>query len=463
MSDRIFATFVYPNALAGFLAMIIPLSLGRILSLRGWLWRSWWSFCLLCFLFTLYKTYSRGGWVSLAGGLALFLILYLWRGKGGRPALEGVDEALSPLKSAKGLLLVFSLTFILASSWALAQVGGKPTFEELSSPESMTARFSYWKTAMRMVKDHPILGMGYGTFGSAYPRYMSIGSHESKMAHNNYLQAWAETGTLGFLAFVGLWAFLLMAGFKECINTRSKSLRALKMGIFSALGAFLLHSLVDFDLYIPGIALFAFALLSLFYGLREQSEGESKPSFSPESPKKAVLAMAPLALLLWASLTPFLADKAMVQAREKVKQRDLRAAIPLVQRAITLFPLDGQYDFYLGYIYKALSEQSSDHEENLSRAVEAFQKAVKKEPFSPYNHEQLGMAYWDVATKKGDEAYFSMALEELRLATECFPSEPSFTLSLARAMEALGKAEEARAFFEKAEELKKRKPQKKWD
>lgn len=69
-------------------------------------------------------------------------------------------------------------------------------------------RLAIWRDTLAIVKDHPVAGTGLGTFEQVYPRYKSWeGLRTANFAHNEWLQALAETGLVG-----GLILALLLAG-----------------------------------------------------------------------------------------------------------------------------------------------------------------------------------------------------------------------------------------------------------
>ena len=83
-----------------------------------------------------------------------------------------------------------------------------------------------------MWRDHPVLGIGAGEFPSNYRTYaakIGLDARSERNAHNSYLQAAAETGTLGLLAFLGMIGTGLWCG----LRARS---RLLEMGLVRAAG-----------------------------------------------------------------------------------------------------------------------------------------------------------------------------------------------------------------------------------
>jgi O-antigen ligase len=76
----------------------------------------------------------------------------------------------------------------------------------------LSSRGYYNKAGLRIWKAHPVLGVGYGNFGYYFIRpeiNPGMRASHSLPAHNIYIQALAETGTVGFLVL--MW-WILQAG-----------------------------------------------------------------------------------------------------------------------------------------------------------------------------------------------------------------------------------------------------------
>ena len=159
-------------------------------------------------------TQSRGGAIAMVIAVAV----WLWF-QGGRWRMAIV---ILPI----GIVLAVALT------------GSTQRFEQLRSindPSQSTefrGRLSENIAAFRMWQDHPVLGIGAGQFPSNYRAYaakIGLDARSERNAHNSYLQAAAETGTLGLLSFLGMIGAGLWCG----VRARA---RLLEKGLVSAAG-----------------------------------------------------------------------------------------------------------------------------------------------------------------------------------------------------------------------------------
>lgn len=233
-SLRVFGTLVYPNALGGYLALVF-------VPVMAWLWSKKpvisalvAGVIVVCLAFS----GSRGGFVALGAGVVAWLICR----KGGRwQWVLGIVA----------VLVVFASTAMWrgTSSWG--------------------ARLDYWGGAVRIVRDYPWLGTGPGTFGSIYPKYKTAPTEEAQLVHNNFLQMWSDSGVAAFVVFAAMWA----VGLWEAARLARRRGDVLGAALVAGMAGWTVHGMMDFDLYLPGIALPAFAVAGMALGLRMKEEG----------------------------------------------------------------------------------------------------------------------------------------------------------------------------------------------
>lgn len=317
-SNRIFSTLVYPNALAGYLVVAFAPVLAWIW-VRGRIWdrRTKWATVTLVgavMLFCLVLTGSRGGFVAFIAAA----VTGLWF-CGGRTRNRWVV----------GLIIG------LAGIFALGLFGG---FIRLTGT-SLDARFHYWRGAVRIIQDHPIRGTGPGTFGSIYPSYRTGGTEEPQMAHNNFLQMWTDSGLIGFCLFSVL-SVIALRDAARLVDQRPGDAAA--VAISAAMVGWTVHGLVDFDLYVPGVAFPAFILLGSLQGLKPVPVGR-ETSLLARIPRVGLgLAAVVVAGVIWHEGRSLAADFAHARAHYLTERNPL-GALTAIQRAITLAPGNGHY------------------------------------------------------------------------------------------------------------------------
>jgi len=366
-SRRVFGPFASPNSLAGFLVVAFA-------PVLAWLWSKAEGKATKVTVVTLAGgvmvacvalSGSRGGFVALAAGALAWLALQQCSGR--RWLWGGVAMAL-----------------VLAASLKVGLIH--------LGRSSLEARLDYWGGAVRIIRDYPWLGTGPGTFGSIYPKYKTALTEEAQLVHNNFLQMWSDSGVAAFVIFAALWA----VGLWEAARRRNAPLVA-------GLVAWTVHGLLDFDLYVPGIALPAFALLGVVHGLSRSCQ----PTADGRRWLRVAAAAVVLAAVLWFEGRMYAASVAYRAAKTSVGENRLRAAAATVNRA----PLNPQYWATLG----AAASQFKDDE----LAVESYGKAVDLDPMRAARYAHLARAYW-LAGKQ------ALAVRALRQAVALNPTEQGY-------------------------------------
>ena len=165
------------------------------------------------------------------------------------------DDSKRPLRWRRKLLplaglgLAVFFAFLLLPHDALM---GRLT--ELASTDKVSAdaRGQIWRDTTGLIKAFPVFGCGLGGFQSCFLRFKTVAPMNTvDYAHNDYLQVLAEMGVIGFvsgLLFVGR---LLQQTLRGVLGAHSVDERYLAIGCLASMTAMLLHSLVDFNMYVP--------------------------------------------------------------------------------------------------------------------------------------------------------------------------------------------------------------------
>ena len=276
---EIYSTIGNPNYLAAALSFLLPIGLvlavhsstppssGGTATRTGWAVLLWG--CAAVITAAILLTQSKGGLLAGAGALAALWWLHGWWR---RWPLWKLSAGLLAWAIGVGLLLM-----ALANMPSIGQEWAKLTRLSWDDP-SVKGRLLMWQTTLAMVADHPVIGIGAGTYGAQYQPYRArvferlpdpavvypAGEHsftEAGHAHSDYLQIVAETGVVGLSLFLGLVVLCFITGLKllrvssNPLPLAPHPLPLLLCGILSALAAILIHAMVDFPLHQPVAAL----------------------------------------------------------------------------------------------------------------------------------------------------------------------------------------------------------------
>jgi O-antigen ligase len=116
-------------------------------------------------------------------------------------------------------------------------------------------RTALWAEAVSVIRDYKVFGCGLYAYEMAVPPYKlpeTIGI--VSFAHNDYLQGTAELGGLGFLIVGLLAASIVRSAIRPVVNSFDPESACFAVACAAAIVAILLHSLVDFNLYVPANA-----------------------------------------------------------------------------------------------------------------------------------------------------------------------------------------------------------------
>ncbi|HEY4817436.1 MAG TPA: O-antigen ligase family protein [Candidatus Acidoferrum sp.] len=271
-----FGPYVNRNHFAGFAELVIPVALVPLVlgKVRRERWLAVAIFALLPIV-ALFLSASRGGIVSFAAEIVVLTLLMALRRAGGRHVLAGG--------------VVFLLAFMLVS-W----LGVRQMLERFSSMQSLEVsvgkRATMRHDAWHIFRDHPWTGTGLGTLPIVFPAYESL--YDGKVvnhAHNDYLEMLADTGVLGAFCCACFLGVLFFCSLKQLLVTDKSFAAALHLSGLVACCGFLVHSLVDFNLHMPGNALLFFLMAHLATAQIPRSPANRHSRPSPAAQTKSLI------------------------------------------------------------------------------------------------------------------------------------------------------------------------------
>lgn len=113
-------------------------------------------------------------------------------------------------------------------------------------------RLELWDYTIEIIKKHPIIGTGLGTFEEMYrlehPNGIPEKGEESRVirhAHNLYLQMLSEIGVLGFSLFLVLVVIGFKRGIKYLRLEKDELFKSIRYGCLLAVVVFFVYSLTD--------------------------------------------------------------------------------------------------------------------------------------------------------------------------------------------------------------------------
>ena len=131
-------------------------------------------------------------------------------------------------------------------------------FSDLAHTEDITAdtRAQLWRDSVPLIKDYPVFGCGFGAYESCFLKYKTVAPMSTAdFAHNDYVQVLAELGIVGFAAGL-VFVLRILAGVgRNVLYAHSIDERCRSIACVASMTAMLLHSVVDFNMYVPANAM----------------------------------------------------------------------------------------------------------------------------------------------------------------------------------------------------------------
>ena len=247
--------FANRNNFAGYINMIIPLSLGYLLVDTSLSRKIMYGFSAGVMSLALFMTTSRAGILVYFATLTFFLLAARLR-----------EDVRSKSKIVWLIILIFAGMFFLLVDFKTV---GTRMLTLFNGKELAVLGHGYsWLDILRIFSDFPFFGTGLATFGAISSMYNSQPNLALfTFAHNDYLQLLSETGLFGFIVIFSMFVFFFKSFFSKWLNRHNEYAVYLSLGGATALFSMLAYSLLDFNLHIPATAVLFFVIMGFTYKL----------------------------------------------------------------------------------------------------------------------------------------------------------------------------------------------------
>lgn len=239
---RVAGTLIYPNALAGIVLLLWPISLalafGATQKLKPPIRLAVIGLAIFLGGTALYWSGSKLGWLIVIAIGGFYLLRLDWPKK----------------------IKLAAVTFVLLAGLGIFTIRFHNYFA--AGATSVGARFDYWRAALQTAAAHPIFGTGPGTFQRSYAQIKSPEAEMARLTHNDYLEQFSDSGMLGGLAYTS-WIFLALVGRGNFFWRKAD---VFSFAMLAGLIAWFVQGFGEFSLFIPALSWTAFTLLGCLIG-----------------------------------------------------------------------------------------------------------------------------------------------------------------------------------------------------
>jgi len=408
--QRVFGLFGNVNYFAEYMIVPLPLAISLFFAARNRTSKILLLVEILAMGGSLILTFTRGSYLAIGISSLFMFFLYL------------VSQGKNFIKQHKKifiliLALIILVTFLFAipnplnkPGTVISKIKGRISISQLTKDTSLKRRIAIWKFTGLMIKDHPLLGSGIGTFKYNSLKYQaqffSQGGNRTlyphgfpDKTHNEYLQLWAELGIIGLGIFIWLMVSYFNYGIKLLKKIKDNYKRGIIIGLMGSIMAVLVDSIFGFPLHLVAtIVLFWLLLgLTIVVGLKNEvnaREINTKKEIYTEIEK---------------------GEKEDKQKPERInyKQGNIYRFKPLLYILIillTAFLCITVIRLFIAQTYWYYGDREM-RRENLNGAIEFYNEGIKWDPY-------LGQVYYDIGKIFQGKKIYSLALEYFNKATK---------------------------------------------
>lgn len=374
--QQVFGLFGNVNFFAEYLIIPLTLAISLFFSCRNRTYKILLLVGILAMGGSLILTFTRGSYLAIGVSAIFMFILYLVsRGKGFIKEYKKIFIFI--------LVLVILLTFLFVlpnplnkPGTAISKIKERISISQFAQDFALRRRIATWKFTIMMIKDHPLLGSGIGTFKYNSLAYQAEFFNQENnrslypygvadKAHNEYLQLWAELGIVGLAIFIWLIFNYFNYAIKLLKKIKDNYYQGIVIGLMGAVVAVLIDGIVGFPLHLPATLVLFWLVLGLtsvladnevFVGGKAQKIKVKTGNKGLESNLyrfKPLIFLLIIFLSVFIGLTltrPFVSQVYWFYGYQDAQKQDYDGAIKYFEEALRWNPYSGMMYYNIGQI-----------------------------------------------------------------------------------------------------------------
>lgn len=401
---RASGTYICPNHFAGFLAMLLPLTLSYLIAGRvSYTGKIFLGYAWLVMAAGLVTTVSRAGWFSAAVGIVATVFVLLHNRRFWLPATLAI------------IALVFAGLILYSQSYSAK----KRVQENRISVSDENRRIFYWRGAIRIWESSPLFGYGSGHYDYRYRQVRE--AHNCTQgrpgwAHNDYLNTLADYGLAGLLIILstlGTIAYSIVKSWrhlKRSDPTKATNKSALALGFSTGLIALAVHSFFDFNMHIPANAIIAVVFMALLSSYWRYYTDKCWIELNTYGKVFAIVSIAYIgANIAYFSLQKYDEEKLIQAAKSAYTEAD---ALSYFQKAFEIEPWNPETAYLAGEMLRLkVWESGEENKELIIKAMEWYKRAMDLNPLDPYPYLRYGMCLHWIKKHHAAKTFFERAIQ----------------------------------------------------
>ncbi|MBW4052633.1 MAG: hypothetical protein HIU85_14445 [Proteobacteria bacterium] len=159
------------------------------------------------------RPYAKGvtRWFVMLGAVTGAMTVLGASSRGAQVALAA-QSAWVAIQHKLRLKVLIAIALIVGLGYALLPAGEIARFRTAGDDKTSLQRFDYWRAGLKMIENHPVLGVGYFNFAPVYASHASdkLWHGIAQLPHNIFIQVGTDAGLLG----LGIFLILIYRNFK---------------------------------------------------------------------------------------------------------------------------------------------------------------------------------------------------------------------------------------------------------
>lgn len=395
--QQVFGLFGNVNFFAEYLIIPLPIAVSLFFATQNKLKKIILLIGIIVMGASLTLTFTRGSYLSF--GVSLIFMFFLFLISQGKNFIK---------KNRKIFIIILAVVIIITflfiiptplnkSGTAIERIKSRISISQFAQGSSIKRRIAIWKFTALMIRDHPLLGSGIGTYKYNTLKYQAEffkqGENRSlyphgfaNKAHNEYLQLWAEMGIVGLGIFIWLIISYFSCGLKILRKIKDEYKQGIIIGLMGSVVAVLIDGLLGFPLHLPATVILFWLVLALTIAtikidadaeenniirkdLNKETKNEKDNDISRFKPL-LYIAIILLTIFLCVAITrPFIAKVYWYYANIEIKNENWNEAIKINEKALKWDPYFGEIYYNIGKILEI--------KELYGVALEYFEKTAR--------------------------------------------------------------------------------------